>query len=494
MTSSLARFVLVSVWLALMVALWRDAPSAEDGVAAGPLPDAVPAGAASPAAGGWVGLYMEGKKVGYSNHDVAPQPGGFVLTDRSVLRLRLLETDQTIHAHSVAETDDTYALRSFRVRLQSGVGDFRVSGAVTDGELSVTMETGAGGDRSDTRRFPLEGPIFVPSGLRARLVADGLRVGARRSAAIFDPAAMAAEPIEVEVVAREPLEANGGAVEAWRLVESFRGIRTTVWLDADGGTLREEGPMGLVAVRESAERATGHGWGDGTLVDLMDAVAVPVKSPIAEPRQLAQLRLRVAGLGDLRPPDDGRQRFADTALTVARETLSAADTFALPYASPDKAEDLADTAFVQSEHPRLRAASAEVLGGERDARAAAVRLRRWVYENLRKQAVASIPNALQVLEMKAGDCNEHAVLFAALARAAGLPARVVAGLVYADGVFLYHAWNEVWLGQRWVSVDPAFDQMPADATHIKLVAGEPDRHVDLVPVIGKLSLEVLDAG
>ena len=95
--------------------------------------------------------------------------------------------------------------------------------------------------------------------------------------------------------------------------------------------------------------------------------------------------------------------------------------------------------------------------------------------------MASIPNALQVLETRAGDCNEHAVLFAALARAVGLPARVVAGVVYADGAFLYHAWDEVWLGSGWLSVDPTFDQMPVDATHVKLVEGGPETHAALVP-------------
>jgi hypothetical protein len=68
---------------------------------------------------------------------------------------------------------------------------------------------------------------------------------------------------------------------------------------------------------------------------------------------------------------------------------------------------------------------------------------------------------------------------------------VVAGAVYADDVFLYHAWNEVWLGSGWVTVDPTFDQMPADATHIKLLEGGPERHADLLSVIGRLAIEVV---
>ena len=90
-----------------------------------------------------------------------------------------------------------------------------------------------------------------------------------------------------------------------------------------------------------------------------------------------------------------------------------------------------------------------------------------------------------MLRTRRGDCNEHAVLLAALARAAGIPARVVAGAVYADDGFYYHAWNELWLG-AWVSADAVFDQMPADATHVKLVEGGPERHLALAELVGQL--------
>jgi len=50
-------------------------------------------------------------------------------------------------------------------------------------------------------------------------------------------------------------------------------------------------------------------------------------------------------------------------------------------------------------------------------------------------------------------CNEAATLFVALARSTGLPARTVAGLIYMNGRFYYHAWAEVYLTD-WVAVTP----------------------------------------
>ena len=42
-------------------------------------------------------------------------------------------------------------------------------------------------------------------------------------------------------------------------------------------------------------------------------------------------------------------------------------------------------------------------------------------------------------------------------------------------------------------MDPTFGQVPADATHIKLVEGDLDRQVEILGVIGKLKLELIEA-
>jgi transglutaminase-like putative cysteine protease len=95
-----------------------------------------------------------------------------------------------------------------------------------------------------------------------------------------------------------------------------------------------------------------------------------------------------------------------------------------------------------------------------------------------------------VLRARAGDCNEHAQLYVALARAVGLPARAVAGLAYVGGKFYYHAWPEVFLGD-WVAVDPTFGQFPADAAHLRFVIGGFSKQAELVRLIGRLRVDVV---
>ncbi|HWV57626.1 MAG TPA: transglutaminase-like domain-containing protein, partial [Longimicrobiales bacterium] len=135
-------------------------------------------------------------------------------------------------------------------------------------------------------------------------------------------------------------------------------------------------------------------------------------------------------------------------------------------------------------------AAREAAGGSDAPVEVARRLNEWVYRSLRKELTASVPSAIQVLEARAGDCNEHTVLFVAMARALGLPARTAVGLTYQGGRFYYHAWPEVWL-DRWVAVDPTFGQFPADAAHLRFLVGGLARQVELVRLIGRLELEVL---
>jgi len=86
-------------------------------------------------------------------------------------------------------------------------------------------------------------------------------------------------------------------------------------------------------------------------------------------------------------------------------------------------------------------------------------------------------SARQAYDEKQGDCTEHAALFVALARAAGLPARNVSGLAYISAgrnraIWGFHAWAEVWLGE-WVPVDTTVDELGISARYIMMYIDEP---------------------
>ena len=103
----------------------------------------------------------------------------------------------------------------------------------------------------------------------------------------------------------------------------------------------------------------------------------------------------------------------------------------------------------------------------------------------------SIPDAVTTLHTRVGDCNEHAALFAALSRSVSIPARIAAGVTYHDGKFYYHAWNEICIDGKWISLDTTSNQFPADLTHIKFVEGETIEQVKIGALLGTLTIEIL---
>ena len=475
---------IVAVWLVMMgVLLYRTWPASSAHPTA-------PEHVESLAGEEWMGIYQDRQKVGYARNRLEADDTGFVFSDETLLHLAVAGADQTVRTRMQGHTSADLALRDISFELLSGVGDLRATGTVSGGLLHLTLQTGK--DKTE-ETIPVQQPLYVPLTLRASVRAAGLQPGRHWEARIFDPTTMKDDRIQVTVEREEAVPDTAEGKRAWRVREEFHGLVTTAWIDQTGVVRREEGPMGLVLVHETAEAALKQGWETSTALDLVANAAVPVARRIDDPRERSALRVRLSGIAEDDIPSDGEQVRHGLVLTLTRPELAAVASYALPYSGPEQAGALAATAFLQSDHPRIRALAHEIVGDDHDAKRAAARLNDWVYEHLRKVPTISIPNALQVLDMGEGDCNEHAVLLAALGRAAGLPTRVVAGAVYLDGAFFYHAWCEVWL-DRWVSIDPAFHQFPTDATHIKLVVGEPDDQVKLLGIIGRLGVEVLSDG
>lgn len=442
----------------------------------------------------WKGVYYRGEKIGFTVGQTSPEGDGYELREDGRLQINLLGAATNVSLTTVARVDREFALRSFSFSLDPGTGPTEIVGTVVGRRLDLLIRTRSG-ERRETRH--LEAPPALQLNLPRRLAAEGLREGQRLTLPVFDPATLKNAPLELTVVGREVVEAASRPVPAFKVLSRFAGIESSSWVTETGEVVREESPLGLIVVKETRDEAQARAISGDVQSDMLEAAAI-VPTPrrrIDDARSVLRLRVRLSGLGAFDPRDldgTGQTREGDVLEVVDARSLRP-----VPH-DPERSLYVSSEALIESDAPEIREEAARAVLGISGGRARAERLVRHVNSILEQKPTISLPSALEVLRTRVGDCNEHAALYVALARATGIPARVAVGLVSLHGAFYYHAWAEVYVeegsGGLWLPVDPTLNEFPADATHIRLSRGGLEKQASILGFVGRarMTIEALD--
>lgn len=455
----------------------------------------------------WMEIYAKDKKVGYALNRISPLGKKYLLRQEIFLKTNLLGQASGVHTVTRSVVDKAFLLQNFNFSITSGVVSFKVAGEVEGRRMRVTF--GEGNSLRHETVLLADRPM-ISGALPHFLGRQELAIGDVFYFPVFDPSTMAQRNMTVRVAGKETLTILDIQHAAFRLEAEMWGRSLRFWFAESGVLLKEEGLMGLTLLRSNAERAV-EGMQSAEGYDLYSLAAVEVNRTLKQAARLAYLKLGVKGFdqggGDNGILDRGRQKLHSGVLEIFRETKPARGAYRIPYPDQEgKMRDFLSPEFnVESDSTVIVAKVRQIAGRTRDPVKVAAIIMRWVYQNVQKKPVLAVPSALEVLKSGVGDCNEHAVLATALLRAAGIPARICVGLVYARDKFYYHAWVEAYFGppsagghsrrghsEGWVSIDPTLNQMPADATHIKIVEGGLQEQTKIIRLIGQVKLEIMD--
>jgi Transglutaminase-like superfamily len=457
-------------------------------------------------------LDVGGRQVGFASSTVDTMPDELRVKDVMVTEVPALGKLQHADARTEAHLTRTMRLKSFLATLRTDDGKFSVTGTVAgDSLLHVSIAT----DRdTQTVRVPLTEPIVLPGLLPLRLVfGHNLAVGRAYAIRLFDPLLLQAQNVGIKVTAESTfiipdsarydsaaahwVPARYDTVHAWHIAQQAGAVTADAWIDDLGQIVAANTLAGFSMTREAFELAFENFRKRDTTADLAAASDIVQRTAVQAGVSLngpdvRRLTVRLGGVPlagfDL---DGGRQTLAGDTLRIVQENGDALDTrMVLPASASHFAAELRSEPLIQSADPRVGAMARQIAGRQRYAARVARLLNDWVHENIEQQVTVSVPSAVDVLSTRRGDCNEITVLYVAMARALGLPARTAAGLVYVRGRFYYHAWPEVYLG-RWVAVDPTFGQFPADAAHLRFTIGGLARQLELAQLFGRLTISVV---
>ena len=437
------------------------------------------------------GVFYRGDRIGYIRESFTPVASGFRAEQKGELLLNLLGRERRVRMEGSAETGRKGELRNFTFRLSTSSRrspfETRVEGEVKGDELHLRIRSGSSPERVERR--VIVDPIVLPLNLYYTLAARGIEPGDSYRLRLFDPMTVSEGDATILVREREVVRWGGREEEAFRLQTTFAGLTTTAWVNERGEVLQEETPLGWTLVKE-APGSSLHVQAGSASTDILSLSAIPAIGFAGEASSLSAATLELKLFPDsFDALNGGRQRFEGARVSITRESPPYSGGEAL--ADEERARMLAPETFIQVAAPEIREHASRIAKGETDVERAEA-INRWVFENLTKSPTLSLPSAIEILEQRVGDCNEHTVLFTALARAAGVPTRIATGLTYTSGAFYYHAWPEVFVG-RWLAVDPTLGQFPADPLHLRLLVGGIEKQYEVLTLLGRgATIEVVE--
>jgi transglutaminase-like putative cysteine protease len=461
----------------------------------------------------WNAAFLGTDKVGYvhsTTHKIREKDRDLIeMRVESVLTIkRFGQTLELVTDYTSIETPDGKVVRVDN-RSKQGPVETRSRGEVAGNVMKLSVDTLG---KQTTANIPWSDDIHGQYGEDLVLKKRPLKPGDTRSYRSFSPDL---NQVMTNVITGQDTEEvtllDGSKRSLQKILAQVEGIpalknmKVYSWVDAKGETIKQHSDFVISTTfyRTTKELATAKPA--EITSDFGVTTLIKADKRITNPYETSEIVYRIE-ITDEDPfetiPQDDRQKLSKDENGKVLLTIKSFDPrqSAPEGAKKPKPEFLESNNWLQSDNAKVIQAAKDAVGDATDPWDKAQRIEKWVHQNIsEKNFGRALDSAAVVVETRSGDCTEHGVLLAAMARAAGIPARVAVGLVYAErlAAFGYHMWSEVYINGRWIPVDGTLGLGHASPGHIKIfdssMAGV-DATATLLPVaavMNRLKIEVV---
>jgi hypothetical protein len=455
-------------------------------------------------------VFMESKKIGHAIQSRVISDGEVTTSEQVILTINRGGMSVTIDMKETSIETTSGEPLGFEVTQKLGAMAMKVTGRI-DKQGKVTLTTSSmGADQRSTLEWP-QGALMT-EGLRLLTLKKGLKEGTQYSAKIFSAGIMQAIDTKISIGPEQSIDLLGRVVTLRKVTTALvmpgaGEIVTTSYVDRDLRMQKSIMPIAGMQV-ELVACAKEFALGQNEVLELIDRMFLKSPEPL---RNLASAKSITYDLSPTEeesnfmiPSNDNQkaQRLDNGKVILKVEPIAAPAGVKFPYKGKDKAirEALEPTRFLQSDNEQIIAFARQAVGGTKDAAEAAKKIEAFVADYIENRSLSvGYASAAEVVASKQGDCSEFAVLTAAMCRAVGIPAQVVAGVAYVDDFlgnqgFGGHAWTQAYIGDKWIGLDASFKGAGRggyDAGHIALASGngEPGDFLNLVPTLGQFKID-----
>lgn len=420
----------------------------------------------------WHAYTADGHRYGSVHTVVTRLPEGnyrVVVETRLLLDVFGVNREEILERGEYVVTPDYHPISiAFEGKRSSGTA--RVTARRRREELEVTA-TVAGVERA--RTFGLT-ELILPRPCLDDWLADRPAGFTAGEVAVLDEEACESRPAKLKRIDSE------GAGSMWLVDLGPEEGEQRIALDSDGLRRGCSQAAGMLKTeRCSAEQANDI---DFRKIAGRDALMFPVSEEIGPIDRLesltVELRWKDIAFDRFRLEDDRQHVVARSqegtryrSVVQIEPAKPIEDPARLPITGPEFAGALGESRYIKPHDPKIVALAREVTQGKTNALEAVLALSEWVSKHVEVTFLAETLSGPEVLACRKGKCSEFATLFASLARAAGIPTRIVLGDRLLPGQWGGHMWNEVYVG-RWIPVDAGYNEVGKSLALLKFVDGD----------------------
>ena len=442
----------------------------------------------------WFGVFVNSERVGFYRQQIAAEGDGYRMEGNGTVQMNVMNTAKKASMRETYLVTKSLALRSFEVEQTVNGSSSHVTGMVSGNSLHIKSEALG---KITEKTLTVTGDVYPPPALNLYPLMRVVSTGTSYSLPAFDPEEVRIKDVLITVLGESTTKDGVPALKLRNNLYPY--VTNDIWVDSRGNTLEESVRDGLVTTRAELPTALGVFVSDRVFArkDLIyDFSMVPIQPPIKAPKKVIGLAVEISGWNDALPflQGGGQQvTIAAPGRVIFKTGTLAPKAHDLKAEKPTGAQ-LQPADKIESDAAEIRAQAAVLAAGVKNSEELVKAMVSWTAAWLR-DTVDDGGSAVESFTSRNGNCQTHARLYTAVARAAGISTRFVSGLVYVEGKgFLYHSWAESFIGNRWVAVDPTYNQFPADPTHLKLLEGHlPEDMAPILAVIGRIKMTLLEA-
>jgi hypothetical protein len=437
----------------------------------------------------WYGIYVMDSKIGSAHTSIDRIGQEIIIKHEREIKVKKEGKEQLFVEKLTCLSDLHYSIKSLEyVSHFDDEKGIKVTGQVESGEILFFLESS---EKRKTYKTRTDGIFYLPTTFLPVIIRNNPAPGTAFSVPFLNFANLSIDTARVVLEDIRPLKVGTNIVNLYK----FKSGDTFWWCDERGDIIKEKNPIGGVMyseveifAKDPAERI---------LFDYTELPAIKANRVLTDSEAGRFLKVRIRNL-TLNPKIYLNCPIAvtDDILTIRKRTFAEikGKSYQLPYKEEKYAKYTQPDEWVMSTYePLSKTGRIYAKSYNNDTVPFANYLTSYLFQLIRTTPSFVLSNSEQIFKSSLyGDYLEKTVMFATYARAAGLPTRLIGGLIYRDGYFYFHAWPEIWL-QEWIPVDPTYNQFPADVTHIPIREGTLQDITSFVGELKKATIEILEA-